>query len=196
MTDDLVEDNPALRKQYLTETEWYEVEAIVILLEPIAKATLILSLLTCPMMRDLYMIFPTILNILYNALNSKIQINSQIAQRIYKKLNDYWSVLRTCCSVLVALDPNIKLSSFDSKTAIIVHELLYSIYKQYKEPSSSVTEDTNDSPRNYFRKHRNESLPTNSNVLMNTLQPLKKIVTLWNSEKHDLLICIILGFQE
>ncbi|CAG8763741.1 10340_t:CDS:2, partial [Dentiscutata erythropus] len=43
MTDDLVEDNPALEEWYLSNTEWHEIEAIVKLLEPIARATLILS---------------------------------------------------------------------------------------------------------------------------------------------------------
>ncbi|CAG8822678.1 17412_t:CDS:2, partial [Gigaspora rosea] len=116
----MTENNPALRERYLSKTKWHEIEAIVLLLEPIARATLILSSSTRPTIEDLYMIFPTILNILHDALDSEIQINNQIAQRMYKKLNDYWTVLQTCCSVSVALDPNMKLSSFDSKTAIIV----------------------------------------------------------------------------
>ncbi|CAG8617048.1 10664_t:CDS:2, partial [Dentiscutata erythropus] len=36
-------DNPALRDRYLNEAKWHEIEAIVILLEPMAKAMPILS---------------------------------------------------------------------------------------------------------------------------------------------------------
>ncbi|CAG8810670.1 19132_t:CDS:2, partial [Gigaspora rosea] len=69
MTDDLVEDNPPLRERYLSKTECHEIEAIVLLLEPMARATLILSSSTRPTMGDLHLIFPTILNILHDALD-------------------------------------------------------------------------------------------------------------------------------
>ncbi|CAG8639258.1 14341_t:CDS:2, partial [Dentiscutata erythropus] len=44
MTDNLVEDNPTLKDRYLNEAEWHEIEiTIVMLLEPMAKVTPILS---------------------------------------------------------------------------------------------------------------------------------------------------------
>ncbi|CAG8843629.1 32842_t:CDS:2, partial [Gigaspora margarita] len=56
---------------------------IVTLLEPMARATLILSSSSHPTMGDLHLIFPTILNILYDAINSEIQIKSQIANEMF-----------------------------------------------------------------------------------------------------------------
>lgn len=72
-----------------------------------ARATPILSSSIHPTMGDLHLIFPTILNILYDAINSEIQIKSQIAQRMYKKLNDYWAILQNCCNISVVMDPSI-----------------------------------------------------------------------------------------
>lgn len=51
-----------------------------------ARATPILSSSIHPTMGDLHLIFPTILNILYDAINSEIQIKSQIANESTKTL--------------------------------------------------------------------------------------------------------------
>ncbi|CAG8769348.1 36926_t:CDS:1 [Gigaspora margarita] len=125
-------------------------------------------------MGDLHLIFPTILNILHDALNSEIQIKCQIVQRIYKKLGDYWAILRNCCSISVVLDPTIKLLSFDDETAPIIRDLMYSIYARYSNEnicssSSSSTlflvEDANNS-RNYFRQFRNDKSKNNTHYVL------------------------------
>ena len=134
-----------------------------------AKATPILSSSTHPTMGDLHLIFPTILNILHEAFMSEIQIKSQIAQQMYKKLDDYWAVLRNCCNISVVLDPNIKLSSFNNEMAPIICELMYSVYTRYSKEdirSSSLAEDTNNSSRNYFRKFRNEKPKNNTHGVL------------------------------
>ncbi|CAG8473089.1 12560_t:CDS:2, partial [Gigaspora margarita] len=87
MTDYLVEDNPTLKDQYLNEIEWSEIEANDMLLEPMTKATTILSSSTHPTIGDLHMIFPN-------------------------------NILRDCC-IFIALDPGMKMSSFDNETTII-----------------------------------------------------------------------------
>ncbi|CAG8804646.1 24062_t:CDS:1 [Cetraspora pellucida] len=127
-----------------------------------AKATIILSSSIRPTMGDLHMIFPIILNVLHEMLNSEMQIKNQVAQRIYKKLDDYWTILRGCCSVSVVLDPNIKMSSFDNETAIIVRERLHNVYTQYiGKEINNTSFAKNDSPRDYFRKHYTEKSKNN-----------------------------------
>ncbi|CAG8772325.1 10914_t:CDS:2, partial [Gigaspora rosea] len=93
----IFQDNPSLKDRYLDQAEWNEIEIVVILLEPITKATPILSASSSPTMGDLHMIFPIILSILRDVLYSEILIKNQIAQRIHKKLDDYWNILQTCC---------------------------------------------------------------------------------------------------
>ncbi|CAG8851810.1 7808_t:CDS:1, partial [Gigaspora margarita] len=82
-------------------------------------------------------------------------------QRMYKKLNDYWAILQNCCNVSVVMDPSIKLSAFNDKTAPIIREILYSVYAQYSN-EEICSANTDDSSRNYFRKHRNEKSKNNT----------------------------------
>lgn len=82
-------------------------------------------------MGDLHLIFPTILIILHDVLNSEIQIKHQISQQIHKKLDDYWAILRNCCNISVVLDPTIKLSFFDNQTVPIICDFTYSVYARY-----------------------------------------------------------------
>ncbi|CAG8562414.1 23259_t:CDS:2 [Gigaspora margarita] len=58
------------------------------------------------------------------------------------------------------MDPSIKLSAFDDETASIIRDILYSIYARYSEDICSA--NTDDSSRNYFRKHRNEKSKNNT----------------------------------
>ena len=79
-------------------------------------------------MGDLHIIFPVILKILYNECengNTMPSTKGQIAQRMYKKLNNYWATLRDCCHMSVVLDPNTKLSSFDDETEERIRTLMY-----------------------------------------------------------------------
>ncbi|CAG8813440.1 1288_t:CDS:2, partial [Cetraspora pellucida] len=86
-------------------------------------------------------------------------------------------------TILSILHPNIKLSLFDSEIAITIHELLYSAYTQYEEFDISITKDDIDSPRNYFRKYRNEKLNTTSNVLKEYLIAIEENSTSVSSEE-------------
>jgi hypothetical protein len=84
-----------------------------------AEATNLLSSSSYPTLGDLHIIFPAIINILSEELktnNNTMLIKSQIAQRMYTKLNNYWTNMKDSCYVSVVLDPNVKLSSFNEET--------------------------------------------------------------------------------
>lgn len=135
-------------------------KAIATLLEPIAEATNLLSASSYPTMGDLHVVFPVILNILSNALetdNNTVSIQNQIAQRMYSKLHDYWTNMKNSCHASVVLDPNVKLSSFDEETALKVRIFIRNIYSKYMDKQSdsnllTTTEGCNTS-RTYFKKH-------------------------------------------
>src|ERR1051325_5554931 len=124
-----------------------------------AEATNLLSASSYPTLGDLHLVFPVIINILSEELkinDNTMPIKSQIAQRMYTKLNNYWTIMKDSCYVSVVLDPNVKLSSFDEETALKVRRFLHDIYSRYVDEQSDsnliVTKDCNTS-RNYFKKY-------------------------------------------
>ncbi|EXX56929.1 hypothetical protein RirG_211800 [Rhizophagus irregularis DAOM 197198w] len=171
MTDILVDSNIILKDRYLNEKDWNEINTIATLLEPMAKATNLLSSSSYPTMGDLHIIFPVILKILNDASengNIMPSIKGQIARRMYKKLNDYWAILQDCCYLSVVLDPNTKLSSFDNETTERIRTLMYNTYARYaKESEESNSDNTSNSSRNYFKKHLKSMSLTTGNYMHN-----------------------------
>ncbi|CAB4431421.1 unnamed protein product [Rhizophagus irregularis] len=175
MTDILVALNTKLKEQYPTDEDWNEINAIATLLESIAEATNLLSASSYPTMGDLHIVFPVILKILSNALetdNNTVSIQNQIAQRMYLKLHNYWTNMRNSCYASVVLDPNVKLSSFDEETAAKVYTFIRNIYSNYtdKQPDSLTTTEDCKTSRTYFKKHFKHIFSTTGNYRRDILE--------------------------
>ncbi|CAG8818323.1 20875_t:CDS:2, partial [Cetraspora pellucida] len=83
-------------------------------------------------------------------------------------------ILKHCVSVV--FDPNMKLSSFDNETAIIVYERLHNVYTQYiGKEIDNTSFAKNDSPKDYFQKHYTEKSKNN---------PLKEYLTTPEENYH------------
>src|SRR6185312_16829138 len=101
-------DNPSVRDRYPSQSELQDIHDIIVLLEPIKRATLFLSASKYPTHGDIRLCFLAILENLENEFFTQ----SAAANSIYNKLKDYWPILDHTSQISAILDPHSKLLAF------------------------------------------------------------------------------------
>ena len=97
-----------MRDRYPSQSELQNIHDIIVLLEPIKRATLFLSASKYPTHGDIRLCFLAILENLENEFFTQ----SAAANSIYNKLKDYWPILDHTSQISAILDPRSKLSAF------------------------------------------------------------------------------------
>ncbi|RGB23727.1 hypothetical protein C1646_774088 [Rhizophagus diaphanus] len=115
----------------------------------------------------------------WNEINAIVTLLEFIAEATnllsassYPTMGDLHIVFPVILNILIVLDPNVKLSSFDEETTAKVHTFIRNIYLNYmdKQPNSlTTTEDCNTS-RIYFKKHFKHIFSTTGNYKRNILE--------------------------
>ncbi|CAG8678074.1 9738_t:CDS:2, partial [Ambispora gerdemannii] len=104
----LVASNKNLESLYFDDTEWNDIDSIIELLEPMFKATKILSTSTYPTMSDIRLTFKGALQHIENYMNNHTEEECIMAESIRKKLADYWNPT----TISTILDPCSKSLTF------------------------------------------------------------------------------------
>src|SRR6266498_4462585 len=123
--DFLVCSNKHLETAYLNNDEWEQVRSMIVLLEPIYKATKILSSSSYPTVSDIRLTFAGILQHIELYINDHSIEESMMADSIRKKFDDYWQILDTSTTILTILNPSSKLFTFSFRDQhdIVINQL-------------------------------------------------------------------------
>ncbi|CAG8687021.1 5504_t:CDS:1, partial [Ambispora gerdemannii] len=105
----LVASNKNLESLYLNDTEWNDIDSIIELLEPMFKATKILSSSTYPTISDIRLTFKGLLQHIENYMNNHTEKECMMAESIRKKLADYWNLFDDPTTISTILDSRSKL---------------------------------------------------------------------------------------
>src|SRR6185369_12082256 len=114
----LVNNNKkTLEPIYLNNNEWEEVQSMIILLDPMYKATKMLSSSSYPTISDIRLTFIGIfrhIELFIENQNHSIE-KCMMADSISKKLKDYWTIIDKSTIISTLLDPCSKLLTFSSE---------------------------------------------------------------------------------
>ena len=140
----------------------------MVLLEPIERATLLLSASNYVTHGDVRSVFLGLQEHLIQYMDNQDFSQYKMAQLIYQKLADYWPILDESSQISSLLDPRIKLSAFKDDFQINKAKDLIAGLNGYSSASASTstTVSTNEivNARNYFRRLRNCSNSNNNNA--------------------------------
>jgi hypothetical protein len=173
----------------------------MILLEPIERATRLLSASNYATHGDIRSVFLGIQEYLIQHMNDNDFSQHAMAQLIYKKLADYWPILDESSQIFSLLDPRVKLSAFkdDNEINRAKNSILglsgYSLTSESTSASTSTSTITsiNDviNTRNYFRQLRGSSNNTstiNSPTVYNIQGELDRYLAISLDDQMDPLI--------
>ncbi|CAG8671618.1 6156_t:CDS:1 [Cetraspora pellucida] len=163
MTDILVVSKPYLKQQYLTDQDWNNIKVVMLLLEPIYKATNLLFSSTYPTIGDVRTVFFVIVSHLTKAKNEINSIKSYMSVKILEKLNNYWNELQSSLLEVVLLDPSSKFSTFCSDSERDgVCQIINKTYESYAPPNKKINVQVLETSHltsacDYFRNHLKRS---------------------------------------
>ncbi|CAG8561391.1 7751_t:CDS:2, partial [Scutellospora calospora] len=149
-----------LEDLWLDESGWDQIDAILELLEPIYKATLLLSASSYPAISNVCLVFMGLLRHLDQYLSNHEMNECYMVQSIMHKLDEYWGIIEKSTVLLTLLNPHSKLMTFVTcearSTAVsVLHEHMLS----YGEaPSNTST-----------TKQRKENKKTNQRLFFESL---------------------------
>ncbi|CAG8600367.1 7255_t:CDS:2 [Paraglomus occultum] len=168
-TDIVVQRRAELRPHYPDETNWGTIEDLMKILEPIYKATELLSSSTYPSQGDIRIVF---IGLLRHLQDHSTNGNSQqtVASAIRTKLDEYWTTVDSTTYIGTILDPRYKLSVFEESQRPTIMQLLQDKHDEYS-PSIVTPAPARQSNRDYFRNLvNNNANPSQSPSLANQVE--------------------------
>ncbi|CAG8810487.1 17682_t:CDS:2, partial [Cetraspora pellucida] len=153
----LAADDQIVRQKCPDKHDHANIDNTMVLLEPIERATRLLSALSYPTHGDVRFVLLGIQDHLSRYKDNTNFSQKQVANAIYQKLDSYWPILDETSQVSSLLDPRIKLTAFksmDKKTKTI--NLISNLNGYSSEISKPTTTSSNNlsNTRNYFRQLR------------------------------------------
>jgi hypothetical protein len=152
----------------------------MVLLNPIERATRLLSASSYPTHGDVRFIFLGIQEHLSQYMNDDNFSQHMVASSIYQKLNNYWSIMSESSQISSLLDPRVKSFAFESEAEKINAKNLVLNLTEYTSMSSSIPEtllrDDTTETRNFFRRlcrnntHLSENNTSSSRTLDSELE--------------------------
>ena len=145
---------------------------MIILLEPLEKATNFLSSASNSTIADICFLFIELMEHFND--NSKKNNFSQcmVASSIYQKLKEYWTTLEDSSTIATVLNPGTKLTLFEQEKITIAIEKVKNEMVNYNIPiSESTISSTKNSTKNYFHQLKRQRIE-NSNILQTNTLPL------------------------
>ena len=190
--DFLVCSNKQLTNDYLKDEEWIQVQSIITLLEPMYKATKILSSSSYPTIGDVRLTFAGILQHIDLYKNNHTLEECIMADSIRHKLEEYWQILDESTTISTILNPCSKLLTFlseNQKNSAI--NLLRSKMRLYTSTQSNLNESTSNiiNARSFFENlimQQNERQPVEGELERYLALPLTQSEPLvWWSQYVD-----------
>ena len=136
---------------------------MILILEPIEKATKILSGSTYPTIADIRFYFGGIRDHLIYCTEMENFDQCMLASSINQKLDDYWAILDNATTIASILDPRNKTSLFEPgelvTKAVDTLQRQFSLYSTQRSPSQIHNENST-SPRDYFHQLKKRRLGT------------------------------------
>jgi len=124
---------------------------MIAILQPIYKATELLSGSTYPTLGDMRMVMLSLLAHLQH--HSTVNSQAAVAEAIKAKLEAYWPILKEASVLGAMLDPRSKLSGFASDERPNAVATLEEIYEEYNRNGETLTEPNKPmSARALFRR--------------------------------------------
>jgi len=141
-------------------------------MEPIYKATKLLSGSTYPTQEDLRIAFTIIMEIIESKLIANPPtMQSLIANAMKNKISSYWNYLNQNSTISAIIDPSHKLETFDNADLDEVKKIFKEKYKDYltaTTSSSKILDKDSNSSRDYFRKKLKLS-KNNNNIIYDNI---------------------------
>jgi len=148
---------------------------MIILLEPLEKATTYLSSASYPTIADIRFYFTELLKHFDYFMEKEDFSQNEVASSLYQKLEEYWIILHENSIIPTLLDPGTKLSLFESgrETSLAVSKMKDQIntYKTTSPKQPTIT--TQNTTKEYFRqlkRHRigNNQQSSNQSTISNS----------------------------
>ena len=138
---------------------------MLLLLEPLERATRYLSASSYPTMGDTHLVFTGIQTHLDKYANDNNFTASEVAALISSKIKKYWLIMDNSSTISAILDTRSKLSVFSEESKPSARAQIQSIFELYKEQSYSSTNLVPSTPvkknRQYFTRLRQNIAPIN-----------------------------------
>jgi hypothetical protein len=185
-------DNRSIRDLYPSENDWIIIKDIILILEPLEKATKHLSASSYPTMGDVRFVFESIQMHLDECSGKDNFTQRDVAASILQKIGEYWNIMDRSSITSAILDPRTMLSVFseESKQSACTH--IQSIFETYKEHSSNTSSpmrtstSTANVTRQYFTQLRYGTTPRISPTF--TVSELDRYLALPVDEETDPLL--------
>ncbi|CAG8752843.1 967_t:CDS:2, partial [Cetraspora pellucida] len=149
----LIADDQMVKEKYLDMEDLHSINDTIILLEPIEHATRFLSASSYPTHGDVRIVVLSIREHLSRYKNNTSFSKSQVADAMYQKLKNYWSILDASSQISAFLDPRVKISAFkteyEKNTVINLISGLNEYLSEVSQQTILTDDSTND--RDYFR---------------------------------------------
>jgi hypothetical protein len=146
-----------------------------LLLEPLEKATKLLSASSYPTMGDTRFVFECIQSHLGKQMLKDNFTQRDVAASISQKLAEYWRIMDGSSIASAILDPRIKLSIFTEETRQSACEHIKVIFETYQENSSNasspmrrISTSTTNVSRQYFTQLLQGAIPQVSTSVTST----------------------------
>ncbi|EXX53756.1 hypothetical protein RirG_240960 [Rhizophagus irregularis DAOM 197198w] len=201
----LAVENKEIQNLMPINNEWKIIKDTLTVLEPLEKATVYLSTARYLTIADVRFVFLGILDYLNDLIGSEEFSQNELASSINQKIDDYWKYIDEQTLVAAILDPQTKLTLFESGTpttnAISTVTALLRSYHVVTSENCKKTQDENNysSTREYFARkqyHLSESNLRQSSIssiassisLEETFPELDRYLALLCDEKADPLL--------
>jgi hypothetical protein len=168
------------------------------LLKPLEKATKYLSGTSYPTMGEIRLVYLGIQSHLKRFEEDNNNTQREVANLIFKKIDEYWEIMDKFSITSAILDPRNKLSVFTNQSS--AHQHIQTIFEIYKEransSNSSFTDPKPNTPRSarrYFLQLRQEpGQTTSANEVTPMIEPenseLDRYLAFLNEEEIDPLL--------
>jgi hypothetical protein len=142
------------------------------LLEPLEKATVLLSAASYPTISDVRFSFIGIQQHLDDYIGKSGFSQSELASSIYQKIDQYWEIVDSSTLVATVLDPRTKLTLFSAgeETTNAINTVR-SHFTEYHNPLSQQPQpiiNYNTGGREYFHNLKRRRLENNNNISRTT----------------------------
>src|ERR1044072_8604751 len=154
---------------------------MIILLEPLEKATTYLSSASYPTIADIRFYFTELLKHFDYFMEKEDFSQNEVASSLYQKLEEYWIILHENSIIPTLLDPGTKLSLFESgrETSLAVSKMKDQIntYKTTSPEQPTIT--TQNTTKEYFRQLKRHRIGITNSLLINQLYQTVNLNAIW-----------------
>ncbi|EXX74310.1 hypothetical protein RirG_052310 [Rhizophagus irregularis DAOM 197198w] len=163
-------------KKFVPDAQgWIKINDTLTLLEPLEKATVLLSASSYPTISDVRFLFLGIQQHLNDYIGKEEFSQSEVASSILQKIDQYWEVVDSSTLASTVLDPRTKLTLFsageESTNAINAVKRRFSEYHTPMSQPAVINHDNGEiaSTRDYFHQLKRRRL--NNSTALNITRP-------------------------